>query len=136
MTITKKPSRPARATKDKDAVAQEFIQAADHSADAKPSAPSKKPAVKKAPKAKKVVTKSAASAPKSAAAPVAPPAKEKKTKDKAKDKGKKKKGKKKEAVIIRFEDAQLGQIDTSAEALGLSRAAWVRMVVARALTKA
>ena len=59
-----------------------------------------------------------------------------KAKKKGKDKGKatKKKDKKnKEAVIIRFDDDHLRQIDASAEALGLSRAAWVRMVVAKAL---
>ena len=53
-------------------------------------------------------------------------------KNRDKDK-KKKKDKNKEAVIIRFEDQQLTAIDSSAEALGLSRAAWVRMVVAKAL---
>ena len=50
MTITKKPTRIA---KDKDFVAQDFIQAADHSADAAPSARPKKPIVQKAPKAKR-----------------------------------------------------------------------------------
>ena len=53
-----------------------------------------------------------------------------------KDRKKVKKEKKnKEAVIIRFEDVQLPLIDKRAEALGLSRAAWVRMVVAQALAK-
>lgn len=51
---------------------------------------------------------------------------------KKKDKKKEKKVKK-EAVLIRFEDSQLAAIDIQAEALGLSRAAWVRMVVAKAL---
>jgi len=55
-----------------------------------------------------------------------------KKKDKKKDKKKEKKVKK-EAVLIRFEDSQLAAIDIQAEALGLSRAAWVRMVVAKAL---
>mgnify|MGYP001806359816 CR=1 FL=1 len=56
-----------------------------------------------------------------------------KEKDKNRDKRKKKEKKNKEAVIIRFDDSQLPLIDGRAEALGLSRAAWVRMVVARAL---
>ena len=63
-----------------------------------------------------------------------------KNKDKAKDKAegkdkKKHKKKKKEAVIIRFDDEKLPLIDQRAEALGLSRAAWVRMVVSQALKK-
>lgn len=59
---------------------------------------------------------------------------EKSGKKKKKDKKEKKAKKaKKEAVLIRFEDAQLAAIDSQAEALGLSRAAWVRMVVAKAL---
>lgn len=58
----------------------------------------------------------------------------KKKEKKQKKKAKKKDKKSKEAVIIRFDDAQLPQIDASAEALGLSRAAWVRMVVAKALS--
>lgn len=86
--------------------------------------------------AKPTAAPKAAVAPEPAAKPVvvdaAPPKKDKKDKKKAKKKDKKNK----EAVIIRFDDAQLPQIDASAEALGLSRAAWVRMVVAQALTKA
>lgn len=39
----------------------------------------------------------------------------------------------KEAVIMRFDPNQLAVIDQKAAALGLSRAAWVRMVVAQAL---
>lgn len=62
--------------------------------------------------------------------PVSKPSK----KDK-KRKDKKKKNKKKEAVLIRFEDGQLERIDAIAETLGLSRAAWVRMVVSKALTR-
>lgn len=55
---------------------------------------------------------------------------------KAKSKKAKKHGKrKKEPVLLRFEDEQLGQIDDRASALGLSRAAWVRMVVAQALAR-
>ncbi len=57
-----------------------------------------------------------------------------KSHEKEKGKAKKKKAKKKEAVIIRFEDNQLAGIDAAAQALGLSRAAWVRMTVARALS--
>ena len=52
---------------------------------------------------------------------------------KDKKKAKKKDKKNKEAVIIRFDDAQLPLIDARAEAVGLSRGAWVRMVVAQAL---
>lgn len=55
-------------------------------------------------------------------------------KEKGKDKDKKKKKKKKEAVLMRFEDHHLNLIDARAESLGLSRAAWVRMVVAQALS--
>lgn len=58
-----------------------------------------------------------------------------KKKDRKKDKKKDKKAKKakKEAVLIRFDDSQLAAVDVQAETLGLSRAAWVRMVVAKAL---
>jgi hypothetical protein len=60
----------------------------------------------------------------------------KKLKIKKKDKDKKKKDKKKkEAVLIRFDDTQLPLIDVRADTLGLSRAAWVRMVVSQALAK-
>lgn len=48
-------------------------------------------------------------------------------------KDKKKPKKNKEAVTIRFDDEQLPQIDSRAAVIGLSRAAWVRMVVAQAL---
>ena len=40
---------------------------------------------------------------------------------------------KKEPVLLRFDDTTLAQIDAAAAALGLSRAAWVRMVVAEKL---
>lgn len=40
---------------------------------------------------------------------------------------------KKEPVIVRFDEATLKAIDDKAEKMGLSRAAWVRMVAARAL---
>jgi len=92
----------------------------------------------------KIVKKKVA-APKAAAAKVTPVKAEApadaailddKAKGKKKVKGKKHKKNKKEAVIIRFEDDQLPLIDTRAEALGLSRAAWVRMVVSRALAEA
>lgn len=59
--------------------------------------------------------------------------KAKKKARKDKDKGKNKKKRKKEAVVLRFETAQLALIDAQANNLGLSRAAWVRMVVAQAL---
>jgi predicted DNA binding CopG/RHH family protein len=59
-----------------------------------------------------------------------------KDKDKGKhkaDKPEKAKRKDKEAVLIRFEDDQLTEMDQRAAALGLSRAAWLRMVVSKAL---
>lgn len=65
-----------------------------------------------------------------------------KDKEKSKDKAKGKEGKEgkehkkrkdKEAVLIRFEDDQLTMMDERAAALGLSRAAWLRMIVAKAL---
>lgn len=78
--------------------------------------------------------------PAEADAAITGPAKPEKIKgQKAKDKSKKKKDKKKknkEAVMIRFEREQLGLIDARADALGLSRAAWVRMIVAQALAQA
>jgi len=40
---------------------------------------------------------------------------------------------KKEPVLLRFDDQTLRQIDQDAKRLGLSRAAWVRMVVAERL---
>ncbi len=137
MTITKKPTRPKKPEENRDAIASAFIQAADHRAKAESGTPPKA-----AKKPKRAVVKKAADETVAQAAPtpeLAPPSptKEKKPKEKTKekDKAKKKKHKKKEAVIIRFEDAQLAEIDSSAEALSLSRAAWVRMVVARALAK-
>jgi predicted HicB family RNase H-like nuclease len=39
----------------------------------------------------------------------------------------------KEPVLLRFEDETLRKIDQDAKRLGLSRAAWVRMVVAERL---
>jgi predicted DNA binding CopG/RHH family protein len=152
MTITKKPTRPTKPEEQRDAIAAAFIQAADHRAKLQGGTPPKAAAAKakkaaastkaeksaksKKPADKKTVAETVTSA-------TIPQLKEKKKKDKAKskekekekDKGKKKKDKKKEAVLIRFEDAQLTEIDANADALGLSRAAWVRMVVARALAK-
>jgi hypothetical protein len=136
MTIAKNPSPTPPAEKAKDAIAEAFIKASDRRAAAAP------------PPAGATATargKPAAKTKKSPESVVQPPMKEKKGKDKTKDKDKEKgKGKekkkakknKKEAVIIRFENAQLDGIDAAAEALGLSRAAWVRMIVSRALAKA
>lgn len=153
MTITKKPARPKKHEEARDAIASAFIQAADQRAKTASATPPKKSAAPKAVKMakaaapakaekdmkpKKAAVKKAAeekTVPTATETPAPVVTKEKKTKEKTKDKGKKKKGKKKEAVIIRFEDAQLVEIDTSADALGLSRAAWVRMVVAKALAK-
>lgn len=58
---------------------------------------------------------------------------DKKVKKDKKDKKAKKAKKNKEAVMLRFEEEQLSAIDARADALGLSRAAWVRMVVAKVL---
>lgn len=145
MTITKKPVRPAAAAPrrkpaPKASAAEDFIEAATHAAPASSAAdsPAKAAPAPEAPALEAPVV--AAPEP----APIQPPAPETeeehakakgKKKDKGKDKDKrKKKGKKnKEAAIIRFEDEQLAQIDERAAALGLSRAAWVRMVVAQAL---
>lgn len=40
---------------------------------------------------------------------------------------------KKKPVILRFDDAMLDEIDRRADSMGLGRAAWVRMTVAKAL---
>jgi len=83
-----------------------------------------------------VVDVSAVDAPAVALEPADKAKGKKKDKDKDKDKKHKKAKKaKKEAVIIRFDDEQLPLIDSRADALSLSRAAWVRMVVARALAE-
>ncbi|WP_146002733.1 hypothetical protein [Telmatospirillum siberiense] len=133
MTITKKPSRPKKTEEPRDAIASAYIEATEKRA--KTESASAAAAVKKASAKPKVKSELPPAEPAEAASALI---KEKKSKEKGKekDKAKKKKHKKKEAVIIRFEDAQLAGIDTSADALGLSRAAWVRMVVARALAKA
>ena len=127
MTITKKPSRGKSSAPKPSAAAhpEEFIQAADH-----PVTPAA--IVEDAPSPELVAP---VSAPVSAQATEADTVK--KDKDKAKDKKKKdkKKDKKKEAVLIRFENSQLEKIDGRAEALGLSRAAFVRMAVAQTLAK-
>lgn len=71
-----------------------------------------------------------------AAVEAAPEKVKKKAKGQA-PKGKKKDSKdKKDGVRIRFEAAQLVDIDRLAAAQGLSRAAWVRLVVSRALAQA
>jgi len=118
MTITRRPRRPAstpaptatpKAVRRKK-TAESFIEDAHHTAP--PPAPAAEP--EEEAKAKKTKDKG-------------------KTKEKSKGKEKHKKRKDKEAVLIRFEDDQLGLMDERAAALGLSRAAWVRMVVAKAL---
>ena len=140
MTITRKPASPSKpaslaaapapttkprakpkAAKKVEKAADAFIQAADHA-----------PPVTKPRRVKPPAEKVAAALPAEEAVSKGKP----KAKDKAKAKGKdkkKKKNKNKEAVIIRFENDQLKQIDSASEALGLSRAAWVRMIVAKAL---
>jgi predicted DNA binding CopG/RHH family protein len=139
MTITKKPSRPSTDKLPRDAIAEAFIQANDHRAKTETDAPQAKAAKTKktqgkAPKPSAAETDVAALAT-PAEQPVEDTGRKAKVKTKEKEKAKKKKGKKKEAVIIRFEDSQLSQIDSNAEALGLSRAAWVRMVVSQALAQ-
>lgn len=128
MTITRRPPRstaptaaplaPARRKK----TAESFIEDAQHPAPIpEPSAPT--PVV-----------------PEPASEEQKPAKKKGKSKDKEKSKGKHKvektgKAKRgdKEAVLIRFEDDQLTEMDQRAAALGLSRAAWLRMVVSKAL---
>jgi hypothetical protein len=113
MTITRRPPRPIKPVARPLKSAESFIENASH--------PLPEPA------------------------PVAPAAKpdKKKAKDKGKNRGKDrelersertgKKRKDKEAVLIRFDDEQLTLMDARAAALGLSRAAWLRMLVAKAL---
>jgi hypothetical protein len=106
-------------------------------AEAKPARPVKSPKAIKSPKTIKVAAErvpTPAPVPDlNAAEAVKDDKKKGKHKKEEKKARKKEKKKNKEAVIIRFDDAQLPQIDARAEALGLSRAAWVRMVVATAL---
>jgi len=140
MTITKKPARGKKTEEKRDAIATAFIQAAELRAQTETAVPPKPEKSKtekaEAPAKAEKTTKVKKPAPKKIADEAATPVEETDTKEKkSKDKGKKKKNKKKEAVIIRFEDAQLAEIDSNADALGLSRAAWVRMVVSQALAK-
>jgi hypothetical protein len=130
MTITRRPPRPAAAPKAAAAnparrrskTPEAFIEDAHHPAIPAPTI---------------------AAAPEPAPAPQAPVEADKhgkkaKEKSKGKDKSKKHKAEKgekkdKEAVLIRFEDEQLKLMDERAADLGLSRAAWLRMVVSKAL---
>lgn len=124
MTITRRPPRapaattPAAKAPRRRKTPESFIDDAHHPAVA---APAPEPEPVPAPVADE--TKTAKKGKK---------AKEKE-KSKGKEKEKHKKRKDKEAVLIRFEDDQLGLMDERAAALGLSRAAWVRMVVSKAL---
>ena len=123
MTITRRPPRPtatpapapAPKTVRRKKTAEAFIDDAHHPAPAPEAAP--------------------AALPEPAVEEVKPAKKGKKAKDKEKSKGKEKhkKRKDKEAVLIRFEDEQLTLMDERAAALGLSRAAWLRMLVSKAL---
>jgi predicted DNA binding CopG/RHH family protein len=129
MTITRRPPRatapaaPVAPTRRKK-TPESFIEDANHPTPAaEPAAPAPaalpEPAVEDPRSAKKTKTKG-------------------KSKDKSKGKHKaekieKAKRKDKEAVLIRFEDEQLVQMDQRAASLGLSRAAWLRMVVSKAL---
>ncbi len=133
MTITRRPPRPATAPKPAAAnparrrskTPEAFIEDAHH------------PAI---PAAATVATPEPAPAAEAPAeeAKHGKKAKEK-SKGKEKDKSKKHKAEKsekrkdKEAVLIRFEDEQLTLMDERAADLGLSRAAWLRMVVSKAL---
>jgi len=130
MTITRRPPRPTASTAAPLAPArrkktpESFIEDAHHRVPAaEPPTPAAlpEPAVDEEKSAKKTKVKG-------------------KSKDKEKSKSKHKaekiekaKRKDKEAVLIRFEDEQLAEMDQRAAALGLSRAAWLRMVVSKAL---
>ncbi|HMA51685.1 MAG TPA: hypothetical protein VKP60_18125 [Magnetospirillaceae bacterium] len=132
MTITRRPPRPTAAAAPlaptrRKKTPESFIEDAHHPvAAAEPPAPapasSPEPAIDEDRPAKKVKAKG-------------------KHKEKSKGKHKadkvekteKAKRKDKEAVLIRFEDDQLAEMDQRAAALGLSRAAWLRMVVSKAL---
>lgn len=124
MTITRRPPRPTTAATParRKKTPETFIEDAHHPV-AQP--PAEAPAPIPVP-----VEEEAKTGKKSKA----------KTKDKEKTKGKHKAEKPektarkdKEAVLIRFEDDQLTEMDKRAAALGLSRAAWLRMVVSKAL---
>jgi predicted DNA binding CopG/RHH family protein len=125
MTITRRPPRPATPTAAPLAprrrkTPESFIEDAQHPAPAiEPPAPVPAPAPE--PVAEEKAGKKA---------------KGKKEKSKSKHKAEKiekAKRKDKEAVLIRFEDEQLAEMDKRAAALGLSRAAWLRMLVSKAL---
>ena len=130
MTITRRPPRPAAPATPpvrRRKTAETFIEDAHHAvpppaAEPEPVAAPAEPTEPAEDKSgKKAKTKS-----------------KHKEKDKAKGKHKaekpeKAKRKDKEAVLIRFEDDQLAEMDQRAAALGLSRAAWLRMVVSKAL---
>lgn len=130
MTITRKPQRSTKAKPGQElgATAETFIKAAQHGAE-EPVAPEAAPVLS----ASSGVAAAPAEPEAAQAAHPLPPSEKKGGRKDKKGKDKKKKGKKKEAVLIRFDDGQLTRIDGVALALGLSRAAWVRMVVARAL---
>lgn len=106
----------------------------------KASATQKAPAVDEArPETKAQKSKAATATPASekakkrtSAAKTVKDEKPRKKKDKE-SKEKKKHKKNKEAVIIRFDGDHIRLIDERAEAIGLTRAAWVRMAVAQAL---
>ena len=137
MTITRKPASPIKATRAKKATPETFIEEGA----AHPAAPKGRKTAKTATKPPVEATQAAAVPAIETADAAAPVKKAKdkekikdKAKDRAKDKGKEKKHKKdKEAVLIRFDDDQLVLMDERAATLGLSRAAWLRMVVAKAL---
>lgn len=122
MTITRRPPRPAAAATPAKAApvrrrktAEAFIDDAHH-----PATPA-------------IPEPATAPAPEPEEAKSAKKGKKAKEKEKTKGKEKHKKRKDKEAVLIRFEDDQLELMDERAATLGLSRAAWVRMVVSKAL---
>jgi len=129
MTITRRPPRPVAPTAAPLAprrrkTPESFIEDAHH-----------QPVPAEAP-----VPAAPALVPEPAAGEAKPAKKKGKSKDEKKSKGKHKaekaekaKRKDKEAVLIRFEDDQLAEMDKRAAALGLSRAAWLRMVVSKAL---
>jgi len=107
MTITRRPSSPAKPIASVKKSPQSFIDSAQHPVATEPAHSAEIEPVKGGKKAK--------------------------AKEKEKSKKDHKKRKDKEAVLIRFEDEQLTMMDARAAALGLSRAAWLRMIVAKAL---
>ena len=129
MTITRRPPRPAASataakapTRRRSKTAESFIEDAHHPTVPAPATVDQ-PEPEPEPKAE-------------TAAEEAKPAKKAKEKAKKAKKHKDEKDEKrkdKEAVLIRFEDEQLTLMDERAAELGLSRAAWLRMVVSKAL---